>query len=215
MTKIEINGKKYELPESFDELTLEQYCKAFFNLSEEKEEDVDEADDDEDKVTKTILTEAKILSRILGEDDDFCLNLPVDVYKKIKDKIGYIYDIDGFIKNAKAGITIEGKRYGVPRQNEMSLRQYIDADVTLNDTENDMQYIELLSILLLEVGDDGKYKPYDGNYKVLKEKLKLVKCSEALPLVYHFFKRSTALNTLSQAFMRAEETQSHQVIQSS
>lgn len=211
MTKIEINGKKYELADSFDELTLEEYCKAFYNLSQNDEEDVDESE----KVKQTILNESKILSRLLGESDDFCLNLGIEDYKRLKDKISFIYDIDVFIKNAKAGITIEGRRYGVPRSDEMSLRQFIDADMTMNNKEDEMQYIELLSILLLEVGRDGKFKPYDGNYEELKGKLRKVKCTEALPLVYHFFKRSVALQKLTKAFMKEEVTQYLQPTQGS
>lgn len=41
MLKIEYDGKKYEIPQSFDELTLEQYCKAFYKLPK-IEEDMDE-----------------------------------------------------------------------------------------------------------------------------------------------------------------------------
>ena len=40
MLKIEYDGKKYEIPQSFEELTLEQYCKAFYKLPK-IEEDMD------------------------------------------------------------------------------------------------------------------------------------------------------------------------------
>lgn len=210
MTRIEISGKKYDVPESFDEMTLEQYCKAFFNLSTASEDD-----DESLKVRKTIENESVILSRILGESDDFCLNLPVEIYTKMKDKISFVYDIEGFIRNAKAGITIDGKRYKIPSHDEMSLRQYIDADMVMNETENDMQYIELLSVLLSEIGDDGKPKQYDGKYKEMKDKLTKVKCSDALPLVFHFFKKSVASKTLTEAFMKEGVTQYHQPTQDS
>ena len=38
MLKIEYDGKKYEIPQSFDELTLEQYCKAFYKLPKVEED---------------------------------------------------------------------------------------------------------------------------------------------------------------------------------
>lgn len=143
MLKIEYNGKKYEIPQSFDELTLEQYCKAFYNLPKVE----DEASELEKfKVVKE--NESRILSRIMGEKDDFCMNLPLAIYARLNEAIQFIYDSEYFIKNAKAGIVIDKKRYSIPPMSEMSMRQYIDADVVMQN-ESDMQYIELLSVLLL------------------------------------------------------------------
>ena len=35
---LEINGKSYKIPTSFDSLTLEQYCKAFYKLPKVEED---------------------------------------------------------------------------------------------------------------------------------------------------------------------------------
>lgn len=199
MLKIEYNGKKYEIPQSFDELTLEQYCKAFYNLP--KVED-DASELEKFKVVKE--NESRILSRIMKEKDDFCMNLPLAIYARLNEAIQFIYDSEYFIKNAKAGIVIDKKRYSIPPMSEMSMRQYIDADVVMQN-ESDMQYIELLSVLLLTQDNKGKWIPYNGDYQELMGKVRQLKCSDALGLVYHFFKKGLALKKISKASMKMEE----------
>lgn len=204
MLKLEINDKKYDIPESFKELTLEQYCKAFYKLPTVKD-----GMDEIEKFKMMRSNEAIILSRLMGEKDDFCLDLPLNVYAQLNESIRFIYDVEGFIKNAKAGITINNKRYTVPPLDKMSMRQFIDADVVMQ-TESDMQYIELLSVLLLTKDAKGEYIPYNGDYQELMGYVRYLPCSEALPLVYHFFKKGEALKKLSEASMRLEvENQQH------
>lgn len=202
MIKLEINDKKYKIPESFDEMTLEQYCRIFWKL------DISfDVDDEEEKIKKTIEVESKIISRLLGEDDDFCLDLPITVYNKIANKTRFLYDSDFFKKNAKAGIIIDGRRYSIPPMNEMSLRQYIDADVVMKEKENDHQYLELLSILLTAKDKQGNWEKYNGDYQELMGKLRNMSCTDTLPLVYHFFKKGEALKAISKASMKAVESQ--------
>lgn len=128
----------------------------------------------------------------MGEKDDFCMNLPLGIYARLNEAIQFIYDSDYFIKNAKAGIVIDNKRYSIPPMSEMSMRQYIDADVVMQN-ESDMQYIELLSVLLLTQDDKGKWIPYNGDYQELMGKVRQLKCSDALGLVYHFFQERSRL----------------------
>ena len=209
MVKLEINDKKYKIPESFEELSLEQYCKVFYKL------DTDKTDDELMDFKRSRQNESIILSRLLGEADDFCLDLPLNVYAQLNEKIRFLYDVDYLLKNAKAGIVIDGKRYSIPPFNEMSLRQYIDADVVMKEKENDLQYIELLSILLTAKDREGKWIPYDGKYEELMGKIRQLKCSEALPLVYHFFKKGEALKRISKVSMKVEASQQHQLTASS
>lgn len=204
MIKLEIDDKKYSIPESFDELTFEQYCKVFWKL------DTGIGIDDEvERFKKDTETEATILSRLMGESDDFCLSLPINVYVNIKQRIKYLYDIDFLLKNAKAGIVIDGKRYSIQPFNEMELRRYIDADVVMKEKENPLQYIELLSILLASKWKDGKWIKYNGEYQEMMGKLRKMKCSDVLPLVYHFFKKGHSLKRISQLSMKVEESLQH------
>lgn len=204
MVKLEINDKVYKIPESFEEMTLEQYCRVFYKL------DTSESDDEIESFKKSKENEAIILSRLLGERDDFCLDLPLNVYALLNEKVKFLYDVGYLLKNSKAGIVVDGKRYSIPPFNEMSLRQYIDADVVMKEKENDMQYIELLSILLTAKDKQGKWETYTGDYQDMMGKLRKLKCSEALPIVYHFFKKSKFSQTVSQLSMKAVESQQHQ-----
>ena len=197
MIKLEINDKKYKLPTSWDELTLEDYCRVFYKLSTGSE--------DEDVIMKfkrVRENESIILSRLLGEADDFCLGLPMNVYAKLNESVKYLYDVDFLKKNSKAGIIIDGERYSIPPFNEMSLRQYIDADVVMQEKENELQYIELLAILLTRKDKEGKWIPYNGDYQELMGKLRKIPCSESLGIVYHFFKKGEALKGISKHSMR-------------
>lgn len=209
MVKLEIDDKQYKIPESFEEMDFETYCKIFYKL------DTSESDDEIESFKKGKENEAIILSRLLGERDDFCLDLPLNVYALLNEKVKFLYDVGYLLKNSRAGIVVDGKRYSIPPFNEMSLRQYIDADVVMKEKENDMQYIELLSILLTAKDKDGKWVKYNGDYQDMMGKLRKLKCSEALPIVYHFFKKGESLKKISQVSMKAVETQQPQLIQSS
>lgn len=209
MIKLEINDKKYKIPESFDELTLSEYCRIFWKI------DTKESDDEIENFKRQRENESIILSRMLGESDDFCLSLPLNVYANLLEHTKFIYDVDFLLRNSRAGIVIDGKRYSVPPFNEMPLRQYIDADVVMKDKENPMQYIELLSVLLTAKDKEGKWIPYNGEYQELMGKLKEMKCSEALGIVYHFFKKGHALKVLSQLSMKVEASQQRQLTASS
>lgn len=200
MIKLEINDKKYRIPESFDELTLEEYCRIFWKM------DSVMSDDEVEQFKKGVEAESTIISRLMGEEDDFCLGLPINVYSQIVQRLRYLYDVDFLRKSSKAGIVIDGKRYSVPPFNEMPLRQYIDADVILKDKENPMQYIELLAVLLTAKDKDGKWIPYNGEYQDMMGKLRKMPCSEALGIVYHFFKKGHSLKRISQLSMKVEES---------
>lgn len=199
MLRININDKEYSIPESFDELSFEQYCRAFYKLPLISE-DMDEVQ--QFRLIKE--NESRILSRIMGEEDDFCMDLPLTVFARLNEAIKFIYDTDYFYKNAKAGITVRGKRYSIPALEKMSMRQFIDADMVMRGDENPLQYIELLAVLLLTYDNKGEYIPYGGDYEEMYGELRGMPCSKCLPLVFHFFKKGLAYRKLSEVYMRAE-----------
>jgi hypothetical protein len=203
MTKLEINDKVYNLPSSWDELTLEQYCKAFYNL------DTSDKGDEIENLKRDRLNESYILSRLLGESDDFCINLPITVYEKLVKSIRFMFDIKHLMENARADIKIDGKIYMIPPFNEMPLRQYIDSDVVARQKDNPYSYIELLAILLTPKDDKGKWIAYDGKYEERFETLKKMSCSEALGIVYHYFKKKESSMMLSKLYMKEVERLQH------
>ena len=75
MIKLTINGKDYKLPEHWEDVTMGMYTKAFRNLRNTTEEM-----SDEEKQSITQRNEAIIISRLLGENDDFILDLPFPLF---------------------------------------------------------------------------------------------------------------------------------------
>lgn len=198
MNKIEINGKEYQFPQSFDEVTMKQYCHLFYKLPTAPSE----ASEGE-KLVHTIDTEAIIISRLLGEKDDFVANLPIEVFMALQKQIGFIYTIKDFTESKVFYINIDGRKYWMPEPQEMSLRQYIDADMIMKE-ESENQFIELLACLLLPYGKDGKFE-YDGNYKELIPKIERVKATDALPFIYTFFKKKQLSKNVTEAFSKVGE----------
>lgn len=197
MLKIEINGKAYNMSENWDELTMQQYCNIFYNLPKT------ESEDDVDKAANTLRNEAIIISRLLGEKDDFALNLPLEAFAMLQQSCKYIYEIDNFLSAGQFYVKIDGRKYFMPSPNEMSLRQYIDSDMIMKE-EGKNQFIELLACLLLPYGKDGKYE-YDGKYQDLLPKIANMKASEGLPFIYTFFKKKEISKKLSEDSSRAME----------
>jgi len=199
MKKIKINDKEYNIPESFDEISMKDYCRIFYKLVETNSKM------DEDEIRKiTLKNESVIISRLLNEEDDFVMKLPLEIFGRLSKMVDWIYQITEFLDSKTFNLTIDGKKYFMPNPDEMSLRQYIDADMTMKEANNKNQFIELLSILLLPIGKDGKYN-YDGNYKELIPKIEKMKASEGLPFIYTFFKKKVLSKKLMKDFSKVEE----------
>lgn len=198
MNKFEINGKEYQFPESWDDITMKQYCHLFHKLPTAPSEA-----SDEEKLAHTIDTEAIIISRLLGENDDFVSNLPIEVFLTLQKQVRFIYSISDFTESKIFYLNIDGKKYWMPEPQEMSLRQYIDADMIMKE-EGENQFIELLACLLLPYGKDGKFE-YDGNYQELIPKIERMKATDALPFIYTFFKKKQLSKNVTKAYSKVEE----------
>ena len=205
MTKLKINDKEYNLPEGWKDVNMKTYCHLFYKL----EETNDKMDDATIQII-TLRNESKIISRLLGEDDEFCLNLPVDVFNILRNKIQFLYDIKKFLDSKIFYLNIDGKKYFMPEPNEMALRQYIDADIIMKQ-ENENQFIELLACLLLPVGKDGKYE-YDGKYQDIIPKIENMSAEDGLPFIYTFFKKKVISKKVSEDFSKVRE-EANQLVQ--
>lgn len=197
MINVEIDGREYKFPNSWDDITMKQYCKLFHNLPESNAKASDEA-----KATNTIRCEAVIISRLLGEKDDFVEKLPIPVFTYLQHEAGFIYNIDGFLESKIFYLRIDGRKYFMPEPQDMSLRQYIDADFIMKDDKNQNQFIELLACLLLPY-EDGYV--YDGKYQDLIPKIERMKASDGLPFIYTFFKKKELSKRLSEVSSKAGE----------
>lgn len=195
MVKININDKEYNFPNKWDDITLREYCHLFYNLPKD-----DSNASEGEKEAMVIDKEAIIISRLLGERDDFVSQMPIGIFLMLQNEAKFIYSINDFINSKTFYINIDGKKYWMPNPDEMSLRQYIDADMIMKEDKED-QFIELLSCLLLPVGKDGKFE-YDGKYQELMPKIANMKASEALPFVYTFFKKKQLSKKVSEVYSK-------------
>lgn len=192
MKSISINGKEYKIPQTLHEVTLKQYCTIFKGI----------------KLTADMewrdikYNEAKLVSRILGEDDDFTLSLPLSVYNDICAMCTFLYDMDK--RHHTDTITLNGKKYTIPKPADMNLRQWIDVDIT-RQTEDEGMFVELYAILLCEVDDEGKTKPYDGNYKDRIGLLEEYPADDAMSMINDFFAEGESSQRVSDAYSKVEE----------
>lgn len=192
MLKIKIKRKNYELPTSWDEITMKQYCHLFYKLPT-----VDSKASEGEKFAQLIDNESIIISRLLGQNDDFVMGLPFELFLSLKESVRFIYDIDNFLDSGMFSLNIDGKRYWMRDVSEMSLRQFIDADMIMKQDENEGQFIELLACLLLP-----KDEEYDGKYQHLIPKIEQMSARDCLPFIYTFFKKKELSNRVSEVYSK-------------
>ena len=195
MIDIEINGKPYQIPTSFSELTLRDYCRVFNGLEDA------EGKEGKELFLATKRNEAAILSRLMGEKDDFAMDMPLTLYSTLVEATQFIYQIQNL--RHSGSVDVGEKTYKVLKPEEMNLRQWIDIDVTAEE-ENPDKFIDILSMLLVELAEDGSTKPYKGYDAEFAKVLGGVGCDKALPVVYRFFLKGAISSRLTRLYSRIQ-----------
>lgn len=196
MLNIKINGKVYGVPTSFREITLADYCRCFTGLEKT------DGFEGRELFMATKRNEVAVISRLLGEKDDFVMDLPLDFFSVIQQATSFIFGIEGL--GHKTSIEVDGKVYRVAQPKEMNLRQWIDLDMTMEE-DVEGRFVDLLSMLLMETDDEGKLKPYKGFDEEFAKKLANVRADEGLGIVYRFFLLGAISSRLSEAYSKVEE----------
>jgi len=191
MINLTINNKDYSVPTTFSDITLRQYCRIFSGL---KKTDGLEG---RELFMANKENEAAILSRLLGENDDFAMELPLSLYSTLVEATSFIYGLQDM--KHKGSIEVDGKTYKASKPEEMNLRQWIDIDVTSEEDGTD-KFIDILSMLLTEVGEDGQPKPYKGYNKEFAKTLGDTPCSESLPIVFRFFLKGAVSSRITRLY---------------
>ena len=186
MISLTINNKEYEVPTTFSDITLKEYCRVFSGL-----ESTDGLEGRELFLANK-RNEAAILSRLMGERDDFAMELPLSLYSSLVEATKFIYGLQD-VKH-KGSVEIDGKTYKASKPEEMNLRQWIDIDVT-SEEESPEKFIDILSMLLVEEG-----KPYKGFDPEFSRRLGEMSCSESLPIVYRFFLKGAVSSRLTRLY---------------
>jgi hypothetical protein len=188
MEPIIINGTiKRDVPRSYDEITFGKYCEIFYDLK-----------DNPDSIPSIdIANEVTIFSRILDVDEDLFFEGPTDFFYLIKKIFSFIYERESFfLKDVDNELVLDGKIYRIPDNEEITLRQHIDLDITNNEKDSPTKLIEILAIALVEAG-----KKYTGDEKerlAMIEKLKHIPSTEAFHLLGFFLLKEKLSKTYTE-----------------
>lgn len=207
MLQIRLNSLDINVPESFDDISLEDYCYIFYDL----------LDNEEDESKITLLNEITIISRLLKIEEDMVKNFNFALFNRLRDLTKFIYDDTQFHLNKKNKITLPSGNYYIPNVNTMSLRQWIDTDMITQEKKNPKQFLELLASLLVKEGKDEKGNDYvyDGKYEQRLEELKNITATEGLGMLYFFFYKGEILRKVTKDYSIAKHqlNQFHQNIE--
>lgn len=198
MKEILINNQNYKIPEGWEDLTFERYCQVFYGLK-----------DNPDKLSSVDTNnEITIFSRLIGIDEDVILNAPIDFYNRLRDLFSFIYEKESFyFKDADNELIIDGVKYHIPSNDELTLRQHIDIDITTQEPDSPTKFIELLAIAL--VGENEKYTGDEKEREDLMNKLKNLPCTKAFQILGFFLLKGKILNNLISIFTHMEEEINH------
>lgn len=162
MKRIKIEDTLYNVPESWDDVTLGQYEKWF------------------DYVADTKMKEVELVSLISTIPFDLLSTLPLSFYTDVLNMVSFAFAGNDFKPSNK--IVIDNDVYSVSVKDELTLAQYVDVEATFEEEGNDSRLSEILAIVCLRKGEK-----YDS--KILKERKKLfqdLKMNEVFPLLAFF-----------------------------
>lgn len=162
MKRIKIEDTLYNVPESWDDVTLGQYEKWF------------------DYVADTKMKEVELVSLISTIPFDLLSTLPLSFYTDVLNMVSFAFAGNDFKPSNK--IIIDNEVYSVSVKDELTLAQYVDVEATFEEEDNDSRLSEILAIVCLRKGE--KY-----DFKILKERKKLfqdLKMNEVFPLLAFF-----------------------------
>lgn len=152
---IEIDN--FNVPTSWDEVTLEKYTQMFGGLLE-----------DDNAETKTL----KIVANILDISIEEALDLPAQIVGQVVGALKFISE--PITDEQQATITLGHKTYKVLKLDEMSYRQYSNAEAEAKEPNNLVKFVANLL-----VDESGKYDVEDVSIiggMLLKKPIKDVMC---------------------------------------
>lgn len=191
MNENEINLGTWNVPTSWDELTLKQYqeIERFYEKNDKKEIDI-----------------VEFLSILSNHTIDEINNLPVDFLDILLAQISFL-QTKPQEKEPTNKITIGDDTYKIHFQNEMKVGEYVATDAVLkNDKHN---YAAIMAILCRKDNE-----PYDAHFEneVLPKRIEMFEnapITDILPLVSFFLQLYVASETPSLLSMKVEEAIDH------
>lgn len=181
MIKIKIEDTLYNVPESWNDVTLGQYEKWF------------------DYVADSKIKEVELVSKISTIPFDLLSTLPLSFYTDVLNMVSFAFAGNDFKPSNK--IVIGDEVYSISIKDELTLAQYVDVEATFEEDGNDSRLSEILAIVCLKKGEK-----YDS--KVLKERKKLfqdLKMNEVFPLLAFFLELKKNLLKITTFYSKVVE----------
>lgn len=177
MLNLEIKGKNYSVPESYSEVTMEEYIR-FFDGIEISEEQTPE---------EQLLNSTKLISNIVGISMNELLDIPAMQIMDIRNSIGFLSE--KLEPSDSDIIIIDSTSYTIADAAKMSYRQLIDCESVVKDGDEKKNFCKLASYLFVKSG--SIYDP--SEVEELEEKIKKEKVSNVIPAILRFLLEKTRL----------------------
>lgn len=168
MMKIEFDGHKINVPNSWSDVTLGNYEKWYAKKPETKQ-------DHRQYVADICQIDAKRL-----------LDSPKKVFEALANGVQFAFDTDF---EPHHSVEVDGEKYFISPSDKLTLGEWVDVDGILNSEEQEHKLSQLLAILCRPVGE--KYDIEVTAQRV--EMFQTMSCDKALPLVGFFLLRDKNL----------------------
>lgn len=176
MLTIEYNNTKVFVPENWDDITLGFYESIYTEKPGTTRERVN------------------LVARICKIDADLLLGWPVGIFNKIVDTIDFLFKDNPAPPDPV--VEIEGVRYVVPIEEELSLGAWVDADNVQRNGVNVLSNI--LSIVCRPAGEDYNYR----NSETRAAMFAALPVSKVLGVLAFFLHYKTVLERRTRAYTK-------------
>jgi hypothetical protein len=178
MKKIKIDNEVYNVPQSWEDITLNQY-ETFYTFKA-----------DGDKIQEIML-----VSKVSIIPFNVLADLPLSFYTEILNTILFIfksikYKPVSYVKDD------EGNTYYVNTKEELTLRQYVDIESTFEEEGNENRLAEILGIVCLKPNE--KYRSEILSHR--KELFGNMNMDKIFPILTFFLRCNERLESLTQLY---------------
>lgn len=185
MRNIKIESHPYQIPQSWEEITVKQFDKVQAILR----------DKDPDEISlKTLASIAAALTEIpMGT----LSQAPKQLFDLILQEINFLFD-GSYEAPPKHKINIEGVVYSFPTsEDEITLGQWVDVDEV---TKGEEVLASIMAIMLLPEGQAHNSNEFHKRKKIMQA----LPCTAVLPLLNFFFQSGKEYTNLFQSFLEAK-----------
>jgi len=158
--KIEFSGVKINVPNSWKDITLEEYEKLYLLKPETK------------------LAYVQYVADVCKMDAKLLMNSPTQLFDIVSNAIQFIFDNDFEPANK---VVVNGTEYFISFSDKLTLGEWVDIDGIV-ESESETKLSEMLAVLCRPIGE--KYNP-----DITEERKKLfqsLSCDKVLPLLNFF-----------------------------